>query len=399
MVVSLSGAAARARMNGANSFAQLKSSGLYRFDVTGTMPTDKITYQPGTLVIKDANGKVVYSHSPNFRGRGNTTWGAPKKPFKVRTRSRQERPFLYPASRDWALMADFFDESYIRSTVGFEIGRRATGRWHPRSVHGVLYWNGGVRGLYRFSETADVQYGRVNIREMKSSDIAGNELTGPYSVEIDSAFVDPGFRTSRNTPVLYDVPSVVGVSAQVAYIANTFETFETALVSGSDEAAILSMVDIPSWVDWYLLMELCCVMDAHFHKSVKFWKDQDAPNGTGKFVFGAPWDLDRSLGNHGGVVTGWRVRSTPAEGYPNWWMYIWDKSPAFRAAARARWDSAFVPVINNIDPFIDSVTAITEPAVSSDRIQWFTAPRLTIDTPAGVKDFLHSRAAWITANL
>lgn len=389
--------------SGIGSFGQLKTAGPYRFEVTGTVPTDLVTYQPGTLTIKDANEIVMYSHAPQFRGRGNSTWGAPKKPFKVRAATKLERPFLYPASRDWALMADFYDESYIRSTIGFEIGRRATGRWHPRSTHGRLVWNGADKGLYRFSETADAQYGRVNIREMKNADVAGNALTGPYFVEVNESFNEPGFLTSRLTPVQYDTPDVLGVAAQEAFIAAFFETFENALVGGSNESTINGMIDIPSWVDWYLLMEVGCVIDAHFYQSIKFWKDQDAPGGSGKVVFGAPWDLDRSFGNHGGAMTGWRIRANQNIGgapRPNWFWHIWNKSAAYRAACRARWTDYFVPVINAIDPFIDSVSGAIEPYVAGDRDLWYSGTaRATQDTVAGLKSFIHGRTSWITANI
>lgn len=374
--------------------------------VTGPVPVDKVTYQDGTLLITDSRGGVIYQHTPRYRGRGNTTWGAPKRPFKVRSLNRQQTPFGFAPSRDWAFMADYYDQSYMRSVLGFEIYRRATGRWAPHSRHIWLDWEDGPQGLYRYSETADLQAGRVDFRQMSNTDTTGNALTGPYYLETDDYFDSPGFRTSRNTPVIYDAPKVLGVSEQEAYIPAWVQATEDALVT-STEAEIAARFDLGSCVDWYLLMEFVRNDDASWFKSCKWVKDQDSPAGTGKVVMVAPWDLDLTLGqkwNDPISPIGWDVRAPPfadgSSGRPNWMYYLWDRWPAFRSACQARWAASFAPTIAGIDDFHAKWAESIAPLVPGDRALWYSGtPQPTADQRPAIQQWMDERAAWITANL
>lgn len=378
--------------------------------VTGTVPTDKETYQDGTLDIVDAEGRDVYSHTPRFRGRGNSTWQAPKKPFKVRSLNRQQRPFGFAASRDWALMADYFDQSHLRTLISFEIGRRATGRWTPRSQSVRLVWNDLPQGIYRYSETVDVQAGRVDIRTMGDGDTTGNALTGPYMLEVNNPLDDAGFYTAQNTPVLYDVPDVAGTVEQETYIQGWVNDLESKLTGGT-EAEILALIDLPTWVDWYLLAESTKSMDTDWQRSVKWYKDQDAPNGTGRAVLWPPWDYDLSLGLSWGGGSGdgeiqepggWNTRggATAGEGtYPNWLWHLWDRSPTFRAAVVEAWETRFLPVIESIEPFIVLAESRVAGWRVEDRALWHGGtPQPAMHTGAWISDWLQDRAAWMTAN-
>ena len=377
-------------------------------NVTGMVPTDKETYQDGTLAITDARGGVVYAHTPRFKGRGNTTWGAPKKPFKVRSLDRLQRPFGFAASRDWAFMADWFDESYLRTAVGFELYRRATGRWAPHSRHVWLDWEGATTagGLYRYSETVDVQVGRVDIRKMDEGDIASNALTGPYFVETDDYYDSPGFQSALGTPVMWDTPEEP-TAEQIAYMKAWTDATEAILLTGTAEQ-IAARIDLDSFVDWYLLMEFVRNHEARWFKSIKWMKDQDAPNGTGKAVMLSPWDMDLTLGqawNEPSEPTGWDVRvgaysGDSGSGRPNWFGLLWERWPAFQVACAERWESAFAPAIDDLWPWLDAVAEQIAPRIVGDRAMWYSGTtQPTMHTAAAIKAWMQTRAAWITANL
>jgi hypothetical protein len=366
------------------------------------IPTDTETYIPGDLVIENGNGAVYYSHSPLYKGRGNTTWGQPKKPFKVRSLDKLQRPFGYAPSRDWAFMADAFDPSYLRTSVSFEWARRATGRWAPWSHHIWLIWNGVDQGLYRYSETCDLQVGRVDFRKMKDSDISGNKLTGPYFLEIDEIFDDPGFRSALNTPVMYDTPDVVGITQQEAYIKGWVDNMEDTIIHGT-EHEILDVIDLDSWADWYVLQEFVRNVDSTYFKSIKWVKDQDSPDGTGKAILWPPWDFDRTIGIGAGDTDGWTVRSASTTGptnRPNILYYAWERSSAFRTRCRERWDENFKPAIDGAIEYMYGLNDEIAPWIASDRALWYggTAQGST-NTVAGVESWIRSRKTWFDANL
>lgn len=378
--------------------------------VTGTVPVDKGVYQDGTLDIVAAGGRVLYSHTPRYKGRGNSTWGAPKKPFKVRSLDRLQSPFGYAASRDWAFMADWFDESYLRSVVGFELYRRATGRWAPHSRHIWLDWPGATTagGLYRYSETVDVQAGRVDIRKMAATDSTGNLLTGPYFVETDDYYDSAGFKSALGTPVMWDTPEVLAPE-QVAYMTAWVDATETALLSGTP-AEIAARIDMDSFVDWYLLMEFVKNWEGRWYKSIKWMKDQAPPNGTGKAVMQTPWDMDLTLGRSwaGGTddpATGWAVRNGAyaggaASGRPNWFYLMWERWPDFRTACRARWASAFAPALADMWPWIADVAESINEYIAPDRARWYGGRPLPVGhTVEWITQWMQTRLTWMTANL
>lgn len=391
---------------GAQRTPSLGDTNYFTATMSGTPPVDTDTYtEDCTLEITDKFGNVRYAHNPRMRGRGNSTWAAPKKPFKVRSRDRLQRPFHYSSSRDWALMADWFDQSYSRTSIAFEIYRRATGRWAPRSQHVWLDWpeaSSIAGGLYRYSETMDLQANRVDFRAMEETDIAGNALTGPYFVETDDYYDSAGFRSVLDTPVIWDSPEAN--AEQAAYMESWTNEAEAALVSGT-AANISNYLDMPSFVDWYLIQELARNNDARWFKSIKWVKDQDSPNGTGKAIMVSPWDLDLSMGNSwsGAVApTGWNTRLGPAvpetTGRPNWMYYAWERWPGFQDAVVARWESAFVPAVGTLRPWLARLQESIEPFIEADRALWHAGSQHPNNTIPGVMLWVDDRMAWMDSN-
>jgi len=109
-------------------------------------------------------------------------------------------------------------------------------------------------------------------------------------------------------------------------------------------------LDVASFVDWYLVMELMKTFDAGFGNSIRMQRDVG-----GKLEMGPVWDFDLSAGNrlqwHIDEPEGWFVRTnwfgTPesadffppsqmnhAEGH---WIHRLFQDPAFEEAVRARW--------------------------------------------------------------
>ncbi len=341
-------------------------------DITldGTI-ADKVNYVNAD-VLMTADGVPVFNGIAQMRGRGNSTWGMPKKPYKFKLPKPGQSLYGFPASRDWALLANYLDRSMMRNAIAFEIFRRATGRWAPHSVFVRLLLNGDVQGLYQFIETCDVQPGRVDIREMDEDDTAGLALTGPYLLENDS--YDPGFRTSRNTPFAYDVPDVEGVPEQETYIQDWIENFETVLVAGGDD--FLEYIDLDSWVDWYIMEEFSQNNDSEWVTSNKFYKEQDTENAPGRLVMGPIWDFDRSFGYatlHGTPANnaGWYTKDpdNPNLAWPNWLHYM-TQSDMFNQAVRDRYESAFRPVLETIGDYIDELETGLAPVLAEDRALW-----------------------------
>lgn len=363
--------------------------------ITSSEVFDTDTYIPSRLQVHNLfnTGRPLVDSVAQVKGRGNLTWEQIKKPYKVKFTSAAS-PFGFPASVNWALMADFLDYTGMNSTVLYEIARRATGRWTPRSTYVELLMNDGYRGLYRLSETCDVQVGRVNIRKMKDGDVSGLALTGPYLLEASNG---GDFLTARGSPILYDTPKVASVPAQVAYIKGALDAYETRLVAGDE--SFLPYTDVDSLADWIIAQEISANEDGDWWRSCKFYKEQDTADGPGKFVFWPVWDFDLAFG---GATQGFRCVQVRHEGaWPRWSALAYANSVTVRAAVRARWDASWKDAATNIGAFIDDTYTEMGPALARDRALWKPGdaayPASTRSTQ--LKTWLAARIAWLDANL
>ena len=86
------------------------------------IPPKTMDWLKGTsLKIYDADGKLNYSgNDDNIRGRGNTTWTFPKKPYALKLDSKA--PILgMPKHKRWVLLANWMDRTMLRNSVAFRI--------------------------------------------------------------------------------------------------------------------------------------------------------------------------------------------------------------------------------------------------------------------------------------
>jgi len=314
----------------------------------GAPIVDTITYINATFTL---SGSVAWSGTGKIRGRGNSTWAAPKKPYRVKLDADAAFLLDAPASKDWVLLASYYDPSYVRTQIAREMARRASGiGWTPNFRFVEVTLNGVYLGLYLLGENVKVSSGRLNIDKMAAGDVSGRNLTGGWSLEIDQRMEvqsTPGFRTlGQNVPIIYDEPDGA-VAAQATYIQGHFNAFESALYGANwlDPAlGYARYVDLPSWADWYLLNELTRNLDSNGYSSIKLYKARDAADGTlGKIFLGPPWDFDNSLGNNFRLFnqpsSGLWVRTSSEGGaHPGFqWIVRLFNDPAWRALVWARW--------------------------------------------------------------
>mgnify|MGYP000929680385 CR=1 FL=1 len=77
---------------------------IVRIDTNGAAPIlDRDNYVPGTISIDpNGSGYAAYSGTMGIRGRGNSTWAYPKKPYRVKLDTKS--PIMgIAAERDWVL--------------------------------------------------------------------------------------------------------------------------------------------------------------------------------------------------------------------------------------------------------------------------------------------------------
>lgn len=336
---------------------------------------DTVTYVPGSYTITDTDGGVVHSGALDIRGRGNSTWALPKKPYRLKLGTATALLGMAASQKNWALLANHYDKAKVSNALAFTIGAGMSGlTWTPqyRIVEVVL--NGDYLGLYQLADLVRRETGRIPGSAVSGT--SGDSITGTWLMEVSRKDRDasvPGFDTTRGAGILWDDPEAPNAQQQ-AYITGYVQAFEDALFSTSfmDPATgWRAYADESSFADWYLVQELLRNQDSQMWSSCKLWK----PRG-GKLHMGPLWDFDLSAG------IGWNDADTsisanaPATGFYTqlgggfWFTRLW-LDGAFRTTLQQRWP-AVVHALGDYATFVDRLIDAETLAVGRDDKRWTT---------------------------
>ena len=313
---------------------------------------DKKNYVPGTITITDS--EKMYSDVEEFsgrmgiRGRGNSTWSFPKKPWKVKLDSKAELLGM-PADKEWALLANYADRTLVRNIVAMKLSEICGFSWTPRMRSVEVYLNDEYQGVYTLCEHKKVSSDRVDIELVGENDNSGDAVTGGYYLEIEEQQDETTcWWTSMGVPMMFSDPEEP-TSQQLAYVKGLFESFEQALWAKdwSESTGYPKYIDVDSFVDYYIVQELTKNIDGNLRKSSFITKERGK-----KMEMYHLWDFDLTLGNCGYF---W---GNVGNGPENFWIKI-DKwyphlfeDPAFVAKVQDRW-AELLPEFRKIPDFID----------------------------------------------
>lgn len=293
--------------------------------------------------IIDTDGSINYSSDElQIRGRGNTTWAYPKKPYALKLKSKSKILGM-PKHKRWILLANWLDRTLLRNDTAFEISRQTGLAWTVRGKYVEVVFNGSHIGNYYLCEQIKIDENRVNIAEMNATDIEGDAMTGGYLMEIDVAFDEVNkFRSAHmDYPYMFKEPDEdVLQPEQFAYMENYINLIETTLYADDwlDERAYAGYMDMTSFIDWWLINELTCIWEPNHPKSCYMYKDR-----SGKLTAGPVWDFDYFTFISGAAERFW-IKNALYYGR----LF---QDPVFVTAVKERWQSLkpqFVTVSNHI---------------------------------------------------
>lgn len=383
---------------------------------TGTLPLITITTDDGAPVTS----KEVYvgaaltvdgtSMRTEIKGRGNSTWEMPKKPYRLKLAAKAGLLGM-PSSRHWVLLADYADPSLMRNELALRLGASTRLAWTPRQRAVEVTFNGQYAGVYHLTEQIRVDPARVDITPLAQ---ASDPASGGFLLERD-AYLDaepavpcgalgtlaPGFTTAAvpgttgglNPIILHD-PECYS-AAQLQYIQDYLGDFEQALFGpGFKDASTgyAPYVDRDSFIDWAIVQEVSRNIDA-WYKSVWFYKRQNGP-----LFMGPLWDFDITFGSPYPVQAGWANEPVSPEGPGQslsgiGWLTRMFQDPAFDAAAKARWAELRADVVE-LRTYVATRGAQLRAAALMNARRWprptsFDTELQTIDT------WLGRRIAWL----
>jgi hypothetical protein len=374
-------------------------------------------YQNATIRVLSATGTEELQAATEIRGRGNTTWGLPKKPYRLKLGQAASLLGL-PAERDWALLANYADKTLVRSKLAMELGEKAGLTYNPRSKFFELYFNGDYRGVYQIFEHVEVGPNRVNVTKLDPEEDSNANITGGYFMEIDHRFGEDVCWTSpMNIPFCFKDPEyedaqvtnpALPAFAQYNYITNYITDAEQSLAAGG--TGYQQYFDVDALVSSYLVQELLKNNDAkimeddgpdgfNFTSSVFIHKPRD-----GKLTFGPLWDFDLSAGNvnYNGNDSpqGWWIRDSV-------WHSLLFANPDFEQRVFAKWCQLRSDgTIPGLSAQVDRIVASIDPeAVNRNFQRWDVLGKQAFvesyigqtyqDETNYLKSWLNTRAAWM----
>lgn len=295
-----------------------------------TSKTEWIEGAQATMYVP--GGKVVHLGGLKIKGRGNNTWRRDKKPYAVKFDSDVE-PLGMASDRRWDLLANWLDVTKLRNCVTFSLARCCQGLdWVPSSAFVELILNGTHLGNYQLTEHVKIDKNRVALPK------------GGYIVEFDSYYdAVYKFKTKiKSLPVNLKDPDNDISDAFLKTVRDDINAVEEAICNGGDW---LSLIDLDSFVDFYLVNEICGSRELRHPKSAYFHK---APGGP--LVAGPVWDFDYGTYRKD-RVSGWY--SDIALWYPELL-----KKPEFVSCLKDHWNryrNDFYLVADNIYKVADQI--------------------------------------------
>ncbi len=240
--------------------------------------------------IINTDGSIDNKGTLAIKGRGNSTWTYPKKPYAIKLDSKTELLGL-PYEKRFDLLANWMDRTLLRNDVAFHIANLTqTMGWNPRGRFVEVILNGKHIGNYYLCEHIKVSENRVNITEIDKNVTSGDLLIGGYIMELDINYDEAyKFMSSRkNLPYMFKDPDEVN-DAQFNYMKQYVEQLETTLYDNAKflKREFVNYIDIDSHIDWWLVHELTGNAEPNWPKSCYLHKDVN-----GKMIAGPVWDFD-----------------------------------------------------------------------------------------------------------
>lgn len=368
-------------------FVTMKKTGLPTVTIStnNTPIVDKENWIPGTIKIENAKDSEwnFDEIELSIKGRGNTSWGQPKKPYTLKL-GEKNKILGMGKSKKWVLIANYSDKTLSRNNYASFIGNNifTNMKWNPSFKPVDLILNGIYEGTYLLGEQIKIEKNRVNIQNVAdtvlgdgddlNNDGTVNEKDGGFIVEVNTTRMDEdyNYRTTKGIGMSLSDPDVDDFSGNVekveSYIANIIQTAEDVLYSDNwldNETGYKKYIDVDSFIDWYLVNEFTKNNDAVWFSSVYMYYEPE----DGKLHMGPDWDFDISCGN---------IDYNGCDNYEGFWIKDsgWHErlftDPDFIARTKMRWNAIKEELKDSVDMEIQNMADYISISANLNFIEW-----------------------------
>lgn len=331
-----------------------------------------------------------YEGDCTIRGRGNSTWGMPKQPYRIKL--EEAAPLMgLPAYKDWVLLNEYLDGTLLYNSIPFKAGQLLGIPYTNTVVPVELTINGEYRGVYAFTEHKEVGEGRIDIGD------DGLLLELDVYYDEDWKFMS----TPSNLPVMIQYPKSKNMNEQLLQaIRSDFNNLDRLVQDSSfPDNEYLDYFDDLSFVNYMIVYELTKNGEINHPKSTYINK----PAGS-KYRMGIIWDFDWEYGFGEGrghynlnVVHNPLFWGPGGEGLGTRFFERLMSDPHMRQLFKERWQWFKEEKMDLLKDYIVEYAEAVAPALQDDHAVW--GPRKASSNPQTnlqrILDWLDARVAYI----
>ena len=366
------------RMNWDKAIAHLS------IKTNGRVPVNsKTLYVDASIVFEGKGFYKDYEGIGQIKGRGNSTWFMPKKPYKIKLSEDASLGGLKP-EKDWVLLANYLDTPHILNALAFKTAQQLNMPYTNNAVPVEVTLNGQYAGLYTLTEQIEVQPNRVNV----GKDGLLLQLDSYYDEEWK--FRSAAFRL----PVMVMDPDLTNIS-ELTVIEKEFNQMEILTVSpqfpGNNYAAYF---DVDAFASYFVVCLLTDNGELMHPKSTFIHKTKN-----GKYTMGPVWDFDWAYGYEGTQVH-FSTATHPIFWNPNapgqrFFSNIL-KDPEVRMRIKHKWAEYQTNHFDDLIKYIDEYTFLISDARDKDYQLWRRGNVSYFIDIANLKSWLKNRSAYVT---
>src|SRR5690606_14498507 len=224
--------------------------------------------------------------------RGNSTWGMPKKPYRLKLDNKASLLGL-SAEKDWILLANYLDGTLMLNAVASKTAQLLEMPYTNTMIPVDVTLNGEYMGNYMFTEHKEVEKNRIDV------------TNGGILLELDTYFDEAWQFKSEHyeLPVMIQYPELEDYLFEEATIERDrimadFQILEDAVFDESfPNNNYLDYIDANALVNYLIVYNLTRNVEINHPKSTYLHKQKD-----GKYMMGPIWDFDWAF-DYNGVDT------------------------------------------------------------------------------------------------
>ena len=338
----------------------------------------------------------------NIRGRGNASWWKFEQKSYMLKFDKAVSLFGMTNADKYALVSTYGDPSLIRNCVAMDIATCMDSLEYTTGQIPVdVFLNGTYLGVYTLSEKIDTAPDKIDL--FSGTSYAGIKMNGitdiPFMVECGAYVKDTYtygldyFYTPHSPQLFVKYPEITEqYNEEITYITDTMTKADQAMTRGYGYE---EYIDVDSWVDWFVVMELTNNTDSALCRSTYLYKRAD-----GKLMIGPVWDFDMAFGNYAydnQTYEYWATAEPIFISAQNHYMSYLYKSDSFMLAVRERWDEKkeelLEAAMKAVDKYADQVA---ESRIYNNHVRGSGGTSYQVEA---IRNFIKHRYNWIDMSI